>query len=94
MTLADFLFPVITTARAEEAEPAPEEPVEEEPEDPKPAIMQAASETKQCAPLKHHFDECAKRVEEGSHENCIEEFFHMLHCQDEYTAPRLFAVLK
>lgn len=33
--------------------------------------------SKACAPLKHHFDECTKRVEEGKGfegENCIEEF--------------------
>jgi ubiquinol-cytochrome c reductase subunit 6 len=94
MTLADLLFPIFTTARAEEAEPATEELVEEEPEDTKPAIMEAALETKQCAPLKHHLDECAKRVEEGSNENCIEEFFHVMHCQDQYAAPRIFATLK
>ncbi|GAC97349.1 ubiquinol-cytochrome c reductase complex subunit [Pseudozyma hubeiensis SY62] len=37
--------------------------------------------SKACAPLKHHFDECTKRVEEGKGfegENCIEEFFRMI----------------
>uniref|UniRef100_V5GW57 Ubiquinol-cytochrome C reductase hinge domain-containing protein n=1 Tax=Kalmanozyma brasiliensis (strain GHG001) TaxID=1365824 RepID=V5GW57_KALBG len=45
---------------------------------------------------EHHFDECTKRVEEGKGfegENCIEEFFHLSHCAQECTAPKLFRKL-
>lgn len=37
-------------------------------------------ESKQCAPMKHHFDECVERVtgaddseKKGPHEDCVEE---------------------
>lgn len=40
----------------------------------------ACAETPKCAPLKHHFDECSARVENGSKEDCVEEFFHLSHC--------------
>ncbi|SPO22764.1 related to QCR6 - ubiquinol--cytochrome-c reductase 17K protein [Ustilago trichophora] len=73
-----------------------EEEDEDEPEDPAPAIYEECEKSKACAPLKHHFDECSKRVEEGKGyegENCIEEFFHLAHCAQECTAPKLFAKL-
>ncbi|ORZ21421.1 ubiquinol-cytochrome C reductase hinge domain-containing protein [Absidia repens] len=77
-------------AEAEEAEEEEEE--EEEPEDPKEAIMEECA--KQCPSLKHHLDECNERVENGSSENCIEEFFHFMHCADECAAPKIFATTK
>ncbi|SNX82313.1 related to QCR6 - ubiquinol--cytochrome-c reductase 17K protein [Melanopsichium pennsylvanicum] len=82
---------------AEESEDEEEEDEEEdEPEDPAPAIYEECEKSKACAPLKHHFDECSKRVEEGKGfegENCIEEFFHLAHCAQECTAPKLFSKL-
>ncbi|KAJ1033641.1 hypothetical protein NDA13_001627 [Ustilago tritici] len=69
---------------------------EDEPEDPAPAIYEECEKSKACAPLKHHFDKCTKRVEEGKGfegENCIEEFFHLAHCAQECTAPKLFTKL-
>ncbi|SPO24939.1 related to QCR6 - ubiquinol--cytochrome-c reductase 17K protein [Ustilago trichophora] len=80
----------------EEDEEEEEEEDEDEPEDPAPAIYEECEKSKACAPLKHHFDECSKRVEEGKGyegENCIEEFFHLAHCAQECTAPKLFAKL-
>ena len=62
---------------SEDAEEEEEEEDEDEPEDPAPAIYEECEKSKACAPLKHHFDECTKRVEEGKGfegENCIEEF--------------------
>ncbi|SYW85953.1 uncharacterized protein UHO2_02187 [Ustilago hordei] len=79
----------------EESEEA-EEDHQDEPEDPAPAIYEECEKSKACAPFKHHFDECTKRVEEGKGfegENCIEEFFHLAHCAQECTAPKLFAKL-
>ncbi|CAO3668845.1 unnamed protein product [Umbelopsis vinacea] len=98
MALADLLSSFLPTVYAEEEqhEEQPEEAVEaaeeeeEEPEDPKEAIMEECQNTKQCSSLKHHLDECAERVENGSHEDCIEEFFHFMHCADECAAPKLF----
>ncbi|KAG6990898.1 hypothetical protein G7Y79_00060g092020 [Physcia stellaris] len=57
---------------------------------------------KPCAPLKHHFDECAERVQEqqenpahkGPKEDCVEEFFHLQHCAAQCAAPKLFRILK
>ncbi|KAI8341796.1 ubiquinol-cytochrome C reductase hinge protein-domain-containing protein [Chlamydoabsidia padenii] len=108
MGLSEFFSSFIPTVYAEEEEvveevveetPDAEEEVveeeeeeEEEPEDPKEAIMEECA--KQCPSLKHHLDECNERVENGSSENCIEEFFHFMHCADECAAPKLFATTK
>ncbi|KAG0358243.1 ubiquinol-cytochrome C reductase hinge protein-domain-containing protein [Gamsiella multidivaricata] len=74
----------------EEAAPAAEEE-EEEPEDIKPEIEEACGETAACLPLKHHLDECTRRVqEEGAHEDCIEELYHFLHCVNECAVPKYF----
>ncbi|KAJ1032469.1 hypothetical protein NDA16_000493 [Ustilago loliicola] len=81
---------------SEDAEEEEDEEDEDEPEDPAPAIYEECEKSKACASLKHHFDECTKRVEEGKGfegENCIEEFFHLAHCAQECTAPKLFAKL-
>ncbi|KAF9177951.1 ubiquinol--cytochrome-c reductase subunit 6 [Haplosporangium sp. Z 767] len=75
---------------AEEEEAAAEEEEEEEPEDIKPEIEEACGETSTCAPLKHHLDECTRRVEEGAHEDCIEELYHFLHCVNDCAVPKYF----
>ncbi|KAL0078627.1 COR3 or QCR6 subunit of the Cyt C reductase complex [Phycomyces blakesleeanus] len=105
MGLSDFLSSLMPTVYAEEVEEVVEEveaePVEvveeeeeeeEEPEDPKEAIMEECAQ--ECSSLKKHLDECNERVENGSHENCIEEFFHFMHCADECAAPKIFAATK
>ncbi|KAI8880844.1 Non-heme 11 kDa protein of cytochrome bc1 complex, partial [Backusella circina FSU 941] len=79
-----------TTVVEEEVEEEEEE--EEEPEDPKEAIFEEC--TQECSGLKKHLDECNERVENGSHENCIEEFFHFMHCADECAAPKIMAATK
>ncbi|KAI9320126.1 ubiquinol-cytochrome C reductase hinge domain-containing protein [Dichotomocladium elegans] len=94
MGLTDIFASIFPTAYAEEEDVVVEvveevEEEEEEPEDPKPEIMEACE--KDCAALKKHLDECNERVENGSHENCIEEFFHFMHCADECAAPKIFA---
>ncbi|SJX61015.1 related to QCR6-ubiquinol--cytochrome-c reductase 17K protein [Sporisorium reilianum f. sp. reilianum] len=81
---------------SEEEDEEEEDEDEDEPEDPAPAIYEECEKSKACAPFKHHFDECTKRVEEGKgfeNENCIEEFFHLAHCAQECTAPKLFSKL-
>lgn len=84
----------------EEDDEEEEEEEEEEAEDQKPAIVEQCEQTKACAPLKHHFDECQERVlnqsdeEAEHHENCVEEMFHLMHCVDQCMAPKLFAQLK
>lgn len=35
--------------------------------------MTECRNSKQCAPAKHHFEECVERVENGSKEDCVEE---------------------
>ena len=63
----------------EEEDEEEEEEEEDEPEDPKPKIEEDCLKTKECAPLKHHYDECAERVkhQEETHgkanEDCVEE---------------------
>ncbi|KAI9244893.1 ubiquinol-cytochrome C reductase hinge protein-domain-containing protein [Sporodiniella umbellata] len=85
--------PVEEVEKTEEAEEVEEEEEEEEePEDPKEAIMEACTE--ECSGLKKHLDECNERVENGSQENCVEEFFHFMHCADECAAPKIFAATK
>lgn len=104
MGLSDFFSSIMPTVYADE-EPQEEvveeqeevvveeeEEEEEEPEDPKEAIWEVCTE--QCSALKHHLDECNERVENGSKENCIEEFFHFMHCADECAAPKIMAATK
>ncbi|KAH8158626.1 hypothetical protein CIB48_g9626 [Xylaria polymorpha] len=72
------------TTKTEEKEEAEEEPEEEEEEeeeleDPKEKFEEECRNSKQCAPAKHHFDECVERVtnasdDSGEQEDCVEEF--------------------
>ncbi|KAF2089362.1 Non-heme 11 kDa protein of cytochrome bc1 complex [Saccharata proteae CBS 121410] len=85
----------------EEAPEEEEEEEEEEPEDIQPKIEEECKESKQCAPAKHHYDECVERVTKKQEENdgksdedCVEEFFHLAHCATQCAAPKLFAALK
>ncbi|KAI1811202.1 ubiquinol-cytochrome C reductase hinge protein-domain-containing protein [Poronia punctata] len=85
----------------EEEEEAEEEEEEEEEElvDPKEKFEEECKNSKQCAPAKHHFDECVERVtnasdDEGAKEDCVEEFFHLAHCATQCAAPKLWSVLK
>ncbi|KAI5362152.1 Putative cytochrome b-c1 complex, subunit 6, ubiquinol-cytochrome C reductase hinge [Septoria linicola] len=84
----------------DEEEEEEEEEEEDEPEDIKPKLEEECLQSKQCAPLKHHYDECAERVkhQEETHgkaeEDCVEEFFHMMHCATQCAAPKLFRQLK
>ncbi|XXG95920.1 ubiquinol--cytochrome-c reductase subunit 6 [Hypoxylon texense] len=82
----------------EEAEEE-EEDDEEEIEDPKEKLEEECKNSKQCAPAKHHFDECVERVTSASDdgeakEDCVEEFFHLAHCASQCAAPKLWSVLK
>ncbi|KAA6411042.1 MAG: ubiquinol-cytochrome c reductase complex 17 kd [Lasallia pustulata] len=86
----------------EEEEPEEEEEEAEEPEDPKPKIEEACAHSTQCAPAKHHYEECVERVtaqhsdpkHKGPKEDCVEEFFHLQHCATQCAAPKLFRQLK
>ncbi|KAI0816131.1 ubiquinol-cytochrome C reductase hinge protein-domain-containing protein [Xylaria sp. FL0064] len=75
-----------------------EEEEEEELEDPKEKFEEECKNSKQCAPAKHHFDECVERVTKASDddegEDCVEEFFHLAHCATQCAAPKLWSVLK
>ncbi|KAF2243627.1 Non-heme 11 kDa protein of cytochrome bc1 complex [Trematosphaeria pertusa] len=77
-----------------------EEEEEEETVDPKDALEEECADSKECAPAKHHYDECVERVtgqidnEGKAKEDCIEEFFHLTHCATQCAAPKLFAQLK
>ncbi|KAH0611971.1 uncharacterized protein H6S33_010023 [Morchella sextelata] len=91
-----------TEEEPEKEEAAEEEEEEEEPQDPAPAITEECANSKECRPYKHHYDECVERVtaaasEEnanGPKEDCVEEFFHVLHCATTCAAPKIFAKLK
>ncbi|KUI52899.1 Cytochrome b-c1 complex subunit 6 [Cytospora mali] len=83
----------------EEEDEEEEEEEEEEPKDPKDELEEACKESKQCAPAKHHYDECVERVTSqqengGAKEDCVEEFFHLAHCATQCAAPKLWSVLK
>ncbi|MCJ1472144.1 hypothetical protein MMC13_000791 [Lambiella insularis] len=65
-----------------DAEEEEEEEEEEEPEDPKPKLEEECAHSAQCAPLKHHYDECVERVTanhddphkgKAKGEDCVEE---------------------
>ncbi|EMC98504.1 hypothetical protein BAUCODRAFT_32556, partial [Baudoinia panamericana UAMH 10762] len=76
-----------------------EEEEEDEPVDPKVKLEEDCMRSQKCAPLKHHYDECAERVTEQheqhgkAHEDCVEEFFHLMHCASQCAAPKLFKQL-
>jgi len=90
------------------AEPAEEEAGEEEEEepeeaeDPKPKLEEECANSSQCAPVKHHFEECVERVtrqqedadNKAPREDCVEEFFHLQHCATQCAAPKLWRMLK
>ena len=77
-----------------------EEEEEVEEKDPKDVLEEQCAESKQCAPAKHHYDECVERVtgqidnDGKAKEDCVEEFFHLVHCTTQCAAPKLFQQLK
>ncbi|KAJ3465345.1 hypothetical protein MRS44_006003 [Fusarium solani] len=87
---------------AEEEEEDDEDEDEEDEEelvDPKDTLEEECRNSPQCAPAKHHFDECVERVQQqesegGAKEDCVEEFFHLAHCATACAAPKLWAKLK
>ncbi|KAH7027888.1 ubiquinol-cytochrome C reductase hinge protein-domain-containing protein [Microdochium trichocladiopsis] len=87
--------------KEEDAEEEEEEEDEDddEPKDPKEELEEACKNSKQCAPAKHHFDECVERVtaqeaDSEAKEDCVEEFFHLAHCATQCAAPKLWSILK
>ncbi|KAI8723907.1 UCR-hinge domain-containing protein [Fusarium sp. LHS14.1] len=83
----------------EEEEEDEDEEDEEELVDPKDTLEEECRNSPQCAPAKHHFDECVERVQQqesegGAKEDCVEEFFHLAHCATACAAPKLWAKLK
>lgn len=88
----------LSVADAEAVEESEEEEEEEEDlVDPKDVLEEECKNSKACAPLKHHYDECVERVTSGhgvENEDCVEEFFHLLHCASTCAAPKLWKALK
>ncbi|KAI0849775.1 Non-heme 11 kDa protein of cytochrome bc1 complex [Daldinia vernicosa] len=85
--------------KEEEEEEEEEEEDEDEPKDPKEQFEEECKNSKQCLPAKHHYDECVERVTNASNdgetdEDCVEEFFHLVHCASQCAAPKLWSVLK
>ncbi|KAF4334188.1 ubiquionol cytochrome C reductase hinge [Fusarium beomiforme] len=83
----------------EEEEDDEDEDDEEELVDPKETLEEECKNSPQCAPAKHHFDECVERVQQqesegGAKEDCVEEFFHLAHCATACAAPKLWSQLK
>ncbi|KAG8169739.1 hypothetical protein KVR01_000484 [Diaporthe batatas] len=83
----------------EEEEEEEEEEDDDEPKDPKEELEEECKESKQCAPAKHHYDECVERVtsqeaDGGAKEDCVEEFFHLAHCATACAAPKLWSKLR
>ncbi|KAI0899211.1 Non-heme 11 kDa protein of cytochrome bc1 complex [Annulohypoxylon nitens] len=101
-TVAEAEAPAEDTDSQEEdaEEEEDEDEDEEEIEDPKEKFEEECKNSKQCAPAKHHFDECVERVTNASDddgenkEDCVEEFFHLAHCASQCAAPKLWSVLK
>ncbi|KAI1005288.1 hypothetical protein K3495_g2937 [Podosphaera aphanis] len=87
-----------TESEVEENDKAEEEEEEEDLVDPKEVLEEECQNSPACLPAKHHFEECVERVtsaEEGSTtEDCVEEFFHLVHCATNCAAPKLWSILK
>ncbi|KAM0299755.1 hypothetical protein ACHAPM_006981 [Fusarium culmorum] len=86
-------------AEEEEEEEEEDEDDEEELVDQKETLEEECKNAPQCAPAKHHFDECVERVQQqesegGAKEDCVEEFFHLAHCATACAAPKLWSQLK
>ncbi|KAG6361599.1 hypothetical protein INS49_009826 [Diaporthe citri] len=82
-----------------EEEEEEEEEEDDEPKDPKEELEEECKESKQCAPAKHHYDECVERVtsqeaDGGAKEDCVEEFFHLAHCATACAAPKVWSKLR
>ncbi|ORY26232.1 ubiquinol-cytochrome C reductase hinge domain-containing protein [Naematelia encephala] len=81
--------------KSEEEEAGGEEEEEEEPEDIAPGIREECESTECTGPSKH-FKHCAEKIEKGEGwkgEDCVEELFHLMHCVDTCSAPKLFKKL-
>ncbi|CCU81708.1 unnamed protein product [Blumeria hordei] len=83
----------------EQSEDAAEvEEEEEEIVDPKEVLEEECKNSPSCSPAKHHFEDCVERVtgaQEGTaDEDCVEEFFHLIHCASSCAAPKLWSTLK
>ncbi|GAB7340521.1 hypothetical protein MBLNU457_6940t1 [Dothideomycetes sp. NU457] len=84
----------------EDEEADEDEEEEDEPVDPMPGLVEDCTKTKECSPLKHHYEHCVERVtaqqeEHGkAHEDCVEEYFHLMHCATQCAAPKLFKQLR
>lgn len=109
-----FLFLLIQIDEEEEDEEEDEEDEEDEDEeedeeeeeegDQFDKIRAQCEDTEKGRELKHHYLECAARVDKAQEdpnyadseykEDCVEEFFHLQHYLDECAAPRLFSQLK
>ncbi|CAF3539476.1 Cytochrome b-c1 complex subunit 6, mitochondrial [Fusarium graminearum] len=86
-------------AEEDEEEEEEDEDDEEELVDQKETLEEECKNAPQCAPAKHHFDECVERVQQqesegGAKEDCVEEFFHLAHCATACAAPKLWSQLK
>ncbi|KAG9203683.1 hypothetical protein G6514_002293 [Epicoccum nigrum] len=85
---------------SDDEEEAEEEEDEEEIVDPKETLEEECKNSKECHGPKHHYDECVERVtgqidnDGKASEDCVEEFFHLVHCATACAAPKLFAQLK
>ncbi|RDA92445.1 hypothetical protein CP533_6438 [Ophiocordyceps camponoti-saundersi (nom. inval.)] len=83
----------------DEEEEEEEEEDEEEIVDPKDVLEEECRNSAQCAPAKHHYDDCVERVQKQESdgevkEDCVEEFFHLAHCATTCAAPRLWSKLR
>ncbi|KAL1297342.1 hypothetical protein AAFC00_004887 [Neodothiora populina] len=84
----------------DEEEEEEEEEEDDEPVDLKPKFEEECIASAECAPAKHHYDHCVERVEKQQEENgkasedCVEEFFHLMHCATNCAAPKLFKALR
>lgn len=81
-----------------------DEDEEEEATDPYDQLRKECEQTEEGQRLKHHYLECAERVEKQKEdpnyeeldhkEDCVEEFFHLQHYLDSCASPKLFSKLK
>nr|AFP27256.1 ubiquionol cytochrome C reductase hinge protein [Epichloe gansuensis] len=83
------------TEDADEEEDEEEEDDEEEIVDPKETLEEECKNSAQCAPAKHHYDECVERVQQQESEGeAKEDFFHLAHCATSCAAPKLWSKLR
>ncbi|KAI3633580.1 hypothetical protein MIR68_008527 [Amoeboaphelidium protococcarum] len=91
-----YLVPSVAEDAAAAVAEEEDDDEDDGPHDVKEDIERECMETKECAPIKQKFDVCTERVNSNpdSEEDCVEEFFDLMHCVHKCAPEKYFHHLK